>query len=102
MAKDSFEVAYEHQTTKDFIENTNKMLEGYVIEGFPQISALRGIENTYVDVSFYYESGLKENKGLNKMLKTNGWEVRRREFSDYNRENKTFGFKATKTINLSD
>ncbi|MBA4293860.1 hypothetical protein C0431_12935 [bacterium] len=98
----TFEQVRNHQITKDFIEDTKDLLEGYVVEGLPDAHTMRGQETLHIDMSFYYQAGLKENKGLAKLLKDNGWKVCRRDFSGWREEAKHFKFQATKTIEISN
>lgn len=101
----TFEDVRNHEITKAFVKEAKELLEGYVVEGLPEVSALSryGIDDFLsIPMVFVYPTNMKENKGLKKLLVDNGWKVSRREYTDWESNDTYFKFHAVKFIYIQD
>lgn len=101
----TFEDVKNHGITKAFVIEAKELLEGYVVESLPKVSGLEryGADNFLsIRMVFVYPTKNNANKGLNKLLKENGWKVSRREYTDYQENNTYFKFHAVKYIYIPD
>lgn len=80
--RSTFEYVRDHEITKTFIQDTKKMLHGFVIERMPEPHSISMSNPLRVNMRLHYRAGIKANKGLKTWLEVNGWRVGRRETTD--------------------
>lgn len=80
--RSTFDYVGDHEITKTFIQDTKKMLHGFVIERMPEPYSISMCEPLRVNMRLHYRAGIKSNKGLKAWLEVNGWRVVRRETTD--------------------
>lgn len=101
----TFEDVRNHEITKAFVKEAKELLEGYIVEGLPEVSCFGryGIDDFLtIPMVFAYPTKRKENKGLKKLLEENGWKVSRREYTDWESNDTYFKFHAVKSIYIPD
>ncbi|WP_214737433.1 hypothetical protein [Exiguobacterium sp. s162] len=80
--RSTFDYVGDHEITKTFIQETRRMLRGFVIECMPEPHSISMSNPLRVNMRLHYRAGIKANKGLKAWLETNGWRVGRRETTD--------------------